>query len=84
MARIELRDATIYLRDGLSGTGAINEPTTAPVATDTDFDIDTIVLNTTDTDLVPVGARFKVAGETDTTQVHTVVGMIHRSIFATH
>lgn len=72
MARIELRDATIRIKDGLSGSGAINEPTTAPVATDTSFDIDTVVLNTTDTDQVPVGARFTVAGETDATQVHTV------------
>lgn len=73
MARIELKNAPIYIRDGLSGSGLINEPTTAPVATDTQFDIDTIVLNTTDTDLVPVGARFTVAGETDSTQEHTVI-----------
>ena len=72
MARIELRDATIRIKDGLSGTGAINEPTTAPVASDTDFDIDTVVLNTSVTDQVPVGARFTVAGETDATQVHVV------------
>ncbi len=72
MARIELRDATIRIKDGLSGTAAINEPMTAPMATDTNFDIDTIVLNTEDTDLVPVGARFTVAGETATGTVHTV------------
>ena len=72
MARIELRDAIIRIKDGLSGTGAINEPTTAPVATDTEFDIDTVVLNTIITDQVPVGARFTVAGETDATQVHVV------------
>jgi hypothetical protein len=72
MARIELKNAPLYIRDGLSGTGQINEPTTAPVTTDTQFDIDTVVLNTTDVDLVPVGARFTVAGETDTTQEHTV------------
>ena len=72
MARIELRDAIIRIKDGLSGTGAINEPSTAPVVTDTSFDIDTVVLNTTDTDQVPVGARFTVAGETAATTVHTV------------
>jgi hypothetical protein len=72
MARIELRDCDVILQDGLSGTAAINEPVTAPVATDTDFDIDTIVLNTADTDLVPLGARFTVAGETIATTVHTV------------
>ena len=72
MARIELKNAPLYIRDGLSGTGAINEPSTAPVATDTTFDIDTLVLNTADTDLVPIGARFTVSGETDATQEHTV------------
>ena len=72
MARIELRDATIRIKDGLSGTAAIDEPSTAPVATDTSFDIDSISLNTTVTDLVPIGARFTVAGETDATTVHTV------------
>ncbi len=71
MARIELRDCDVIVQDGLSGTGAVNEPVTPPAATDTDFDIDTLVLNTADTDKVPVGARFKIAGET--TQVfHTV------------
>jgi len=33
-----------------------------------------LVLNTTITDLVPVGARFTVAGETDDTKVHVVTG----------
>jgi hypothetical protein len=64
MARIELREATIRIKDGLSGTGLINEPTTAPVTTDTTFDIDTISLNSAVTDLVPVGARFTLTGET--------------------
>lgn len=72
MARIDLRDTTITLKDGLAGTAAINEPMTAPMENDTEFDIDTVVLNTDDTDLVPIGARFTVAGETDTTQVHVV------------
>jgi hypothetical protein len=71
MARIELRDCDIVLQDGLSGTAAINEPVTAPVATDTTVAIDTVVLNTADTDKVPVGARFTIAGET-TPVVHTV------------
>lgn len=72
MARIELRDATIRIKDGLSGTAAINEPVTAPVTSDTSFDVDTIVLNTDDTDLIPIGARFTVAGETASDTVHTV------------
>jgi hypothetical protein len=72
MARIELKHCTVRFKDGLSGAGAVNEPTTAPVATDTTFDLDTVVLNTADTDLVPVGARFTIDGETDATQVHVV------------
>lgn len=72
MARIELRDAVIKIKDGLAGTALINEPSTAPVATDTTFDIDTVSLNTTVTTLVPIGARFTVAGETAGTTVHTV------------
>lgn len=72
MARIELKNCVIKMKDGLSGTGAINEPTTAPVATDTEMDIDTVSLNTSVTDQVPVGARFTVAGETDSTTIHTV------------
>ena len=71
MARIELRDCDVILQDGLSGTAQVNEPSTPPAATDTSFAIDTVALNTADTDKVPVGARFKIAGET--TQVfHTV------------
>jgi hypothetical protein len=72
MARIELKYSVVRMKDGLSGTAAINEPTTAPVATDATFDVESIVLNTTVTDLIPVGARFTIAGETDATQVHIV------------
>jgi len=71
MARIELRDCTVRLKDGLSGSAAVNEPTTPPAPNDTEFDIDSIVLNTVDPDLVPIGARFTVAGETDT-PIHVV------------
>jgi len=71
MARIDLRDTTIKLKDGLSGTAAINQ-VSAPVENDTTMTIDTVALNTDVVDLVPIGARFKVAGETDTDAVHTV------------
>lgn len=64
MARIELRDATIYLKDGLSGSALVDQLATPPVATDTTLTIDAVVLNTTETDLVPVGARFTYAAET--------------------
>jgi hypothetical protein len=45
---------------------------TAPLEDDTTLSITTVSLNTDDTDLVPVGARFLIAGETDATQVHVV------------
>ena len=69
MARVELRDATILLKDGLSGSATIEEST--PGATDTDCDINTVVLNTTDNDLVPVGARFTV-NTANNTEIYTV------------
>lgn len=68
MARIELRDATIRVRDGLSGTAAAAEQ---PVVADTEFNVETIALTTDDTDLIPVGARFTLATETGT-PIHTV------------
>jgi hypothetical protein len=70
MARIQLRDTTIYIQDGLSGTWTITDASiTSPG--DTDLDVTTVSLNTTTTDLIPVGARFTIAGETGT-PVHTV------------
>lgn len=60
MARIELRDAYVYMKDNLSGTFLVNEPVTPPAIGDTEFDVDTVSLNTADTDLIPVGARFTV------------------------
>lgn len=74
MARIELKNTVINLKDGLSGSAAINEPATAPVATDTSFALDNIALNAQVTTRVPLGARFTVAGETDSSQVHVVTG----------
>ncbi len=71
MARIELRHCDIILRDGLAGTALINGM--GVMAGDSDMDIDGVVLNTDDTDHVPIGARFTVAGETDPT-VHVVTG----------
>ena len=70
MARIELRDATIRIKDGLSGTAAVD--VVSPSASgDTSLDIDTVALNTVVTDLVPIGARFTIAGEAES-PVHTV------------
>ena len=70
MARIELRDCDVVLQDGLTGTAQIDDAT-PPVATDTSMTIGTVALNTPVTTLVPIGARFKVAGET-TPVYHTV------------
>jgi hypothetical protein len=67
MARIELRDCTIKLKDGLAGTCVLAEA--APGANDTDCDVNTISLNTSDTDLIPVGARFT---QPNSVTVHTV------------
>jgi hypothetical protein len=68
MARIELRDVTIYIQDGLSGNAVLSSNGTANDAT---INLSSIVLNTTDTDLVPIGARLYLDGETVNT-VHTV------------
>lgn len=66
MARIELRDATIRIKDGLSGTGLINEA--APGATDTDVNIDAVNVNRPNQLKVPVGARFTVSTAGNTTK----------------
>ena len=71
MARIELRDATIRIQDGLSGSATIEE--TTPGATDTDADINTTVLNATITTKVPIGARFTV-NTANNTETYTVTG----------
>jgi len=74
MARIELRDCAILIQDGLSGSANVAE--TTPGAADTDVDIDTVNLNSTDVDLVPIGARFTVntAGNTLTYTVQERTG----------
>ena len=66
MARIELRDCDVLLRDGFGGTAAING---TPVNLDTIVGIDTIADLTNYTNIVPVGARFTCTGHTTT---HTV------------
>ena len=71
MARIELRDATIRIQDGLSGTAVIEE--TTPGATDTEVDINTVNLNSTITTKVPIGARFTV-NTANNTETYVVTG----------
>ena len=58
MARIELRDASIRMKDGFSGSGIIEEAT--PGATDTAADINTVNTNAAISTKVPIGARFTV------------------------
>lgn len=70
MAVKELRHCSVIIQDGLSGTGAVNEGANLSAGA-TDMDIDTVVLNTDDTDLIPVGARFTITGETGS-PIHTV------------
>jgi hypothetical protein len=69
MARIELRDTTIRIKDGLAGTAAIADMSL--MTGDTTFSVDTVDLNTEVTDQIPVGARFTIASETGA-PVHTV------------
>jgi hypothetical protein len=71
MARIELRHCTVRIKDGLAGTASNNQPVTPPISGDTSLTLASVSLNTDDTDLVPVGARFTIAGETSG-QTHVV------------
>ena len=70
MARIQLRDTNIYIEDGLSGTAAINDAGVG-ASGETTLTINTVSLNSAVTTLVPVGARFTIAGETGS-PIHTV------------
>jgi len=73
MALIDLRDATIYLKDGLSGTCVIAEA--APAQNDTNMDVNTVALvGPTLTQLIPVGARFTYTN--DSTVVRTVTARV--------
>jgi len=71
MARIELKYCTIRMRDGLKGSAV--GPATAPVAGATTLSIGTVALNSLNPGLVPIGARFNIAGETSPLN-HTVTG----------
>jgi hypothetical protein len=66
MAQIELRNTTIYLKDGFTGTAAVNGPgaPAAPANGNTSLYIDTIANLPDSGTTVPVGARFSVAGST--------------------
>lgn len=71
MARIELRHATIRLKDGFAGTAAIDE--TTPTDGMTSFGIDAVDVNgVLGDDVIPVGARFTFTSDTERT--YTVTG----------
>jgi len=75
MARIDLRNCDVRVKDGLSGTAAVNQAApSVPKADDTTLTIDTVSLNTAISDKVPIGSRFTLAGETAAGTVHVVTG----------
>ena len=71
MARIELRDVTIYLIDGFSGSATIAEA--SPADTDTDMDVNTVVTTNTINTSVVTGGRFTVNTANSTT-IYTITG----------
>lgn len=62
MARIELRDTTIRVKDGLSGSAAINDMAGYMIG-DTALTVDTVVTNMDTATEIPVGARLTLAGD---------------------
>ncbi len=66
MARIDLRNCTIYMKDGFGGTAAVNQASPAPASGDTTLVIDTVAGFPNSGTEVPVGAGFSVAGSTRT------------------
>jgi len=80
MARIEMRDTTIYVQDGLAGTGNLSANGTA---NDVTLNVNTVVLNTTVNDAVPIGARLYIDGETANT-IHTVTARAPDSVATTN
>ncbi len=64
MARIELKNCVVRFKDGFSGSAKVND---TPAATDTTLEIDTLAGFPESDTLVPVGARFTVVGDSDTT-----------------
>lgn len=70
MAVIDLKNVTVKIKDGLSGTA--DGPATAPMMGDVTLMVSNVALNTKVVDQIPIGARFTIAGETDMTTVHVV------------
>lgn len=60
MARIELRDCTILIRDGFTGSAAVDDAAIA--GGNTTIEIDTLANLPNSGTVVPVGARFNITG----------------------
>ncbi len=78
MAQIELRNATIRLKDGFGGTAAVAQTVDPPANADTTLIIDTIAGTPDDRTTVPVGARFSVVGSTE--DAYTVTEVINNEV----
>lgn len=73
MARIELRYATIRMKDGFAGTATVNQGVTAPANGDTSLTIDAVSVNHVSANqVIPKGARFTFTA--DTTRTYVVTG----------
>src|SRR5437763_752600 len=68
MAQIDLRKADVYIKDGYSATGAINQSVTAPADGDTSITVDGF------SKAIPIGNTFTVAGSTRTYKVISTTG----------
>ncbi len=66
MARIDLRNCLIYLKDGFSGSAAVNQTSPAPANGDTTLVIDTVAGLTGAGTRIPAGAGFSVVGSSRT------------------
>jgi len=62
MARVELRNCTVRVKDGFAGSAKVNQPSPAPANGNTTLVIDTLASLTGGGSLVPVGAGFSVIG----------------------
>lgn len=69
MARIELRDVTIYLVDGFSGNATIE--TASPADADTNFTVNTVNTSNTTAAIVVTGGRFTLNTANSTT-IYTI------------
>lgn len=77
MARIELKHTTIRMKDGFGGTAKVNDTLSQ---SDTTMEIDTLAGLPDSSTTVPVGARFTVVGDSDTTFVVTAVNNNERQL----